>query len=129
MPLSEIADAAIFGSPELDTADDIRWIDFRPGLSYAKVRFDNNKDTEVLVDAYDGDVVSVASRRDAFIERLHSGEFIGGGWTLLSDATAVILILLTLNGLYLWVWPVWSGRTRASPESDLSARPTPGPSK
>ena len=71
MSLDEIARAAVTGTPELSatSANDVRWIDFRPGLSYAKVRFRDGRDTEVLIDAYDGDVVSVASRQDAFLER------------------------------------------------------------
>lgn len=98
----------------LTSSSEIRSIDYRPFRGYAKVRFDDGLDTEVIVDVYDGDVLSSARRLDGLIEQLHSGAIFGDGWILLSDVTAGVLILLTVNGLYLWLAPAWRARTRAA---------------
>lgn len=116
MALSRIAALGIenAGDPELDAVNDIRFIDFRLSAGYAKVRFKDEKSTEVIVNVYNGIIVNVSERQDFFLEGLHSGDELGGRWgRLLIDASGVVLILLTLNGLYLWIWPVWIGRSRA----------------
>lgn len=106
------------GEPQIDAMKDIRFIDFRPSMGYAKVRFKNENSTEVIVNAYEGDVIQLSDRRDFFLERLHGGDKLGGLWgRRLIDASGVVLILLTLNGLHLWIWPVWSGRSRAARDS------------
>lgn len=92
---------------------DVQWVDYRPLSGYAKVRFQDGRDTEVIVDVYDGTAYSAAARRDRFVEDLHSGAVFGQRAVLISDVTGVFLILLTVNGLYLWVWPAWQTRTRA----------------
>jgi uncharacterized iron-regulated membrane protein len=117
MPLSRIAAIGIenAGDPELDAVNDIRFIDFRPPAGYAKVRFKDDKSTEVIVNVYNGRIVNVSERQDFFLEGLHGGDELGGLWgRRLIDASGAVLILLTLNGLYLWIWPVWSGRSRAA---------------
>ena len=116
MALSRIAALGIenAGDPELDAVNDIRFIDFRLSAGYAKIRFKDEKSTEVIVNVYNGIIVNVSERQDFFLEGLHSGDELGGRWgRLLIDASGVVLILLTLNGLYLWIWPVWIGRSRA----------------
>ena len=91
--------------------DDIRFIDYRPSAGYAKVRF-KDAETEVVVDVYDGEIYSIAHRRDIWIEDLHSGVRFGSEGTWLSDLTAGLLVLLTVNGTFLWLRPAWSGRSR-----------------
>jgi hypothetical protein len=124
MQLADIADRAVLAVPErgFELPDDVRWIDFRPDVGYAKVRFADKAETEVILDPFDGDVISVAERRDIYMERLHSGAFIGANMTILSDITAAVLIVLTLNGLYLWVWPVWLSRSRESERVKTNAQ-------
>jgi uncharacterized iron-regulated membrane protein len=97
------------------TADDVVFVDYRPLRGYAKVRFDMD-DTEVVVDAYEGQILSIARRRDRWIEDLHSGLAFGGAGFLLSDVTSLLLIVLTVNGIYLWVRPAWIGRGRPDVE-------------
>jgi len=92
------------------TAVDVRLIDYRPLAGYAKVRF--TTETEVIVDAYDGEVLAVSQRRDRWIEDLHSGVRFGANGWWISDVTAGLLILLMLNGLYLWLRPAVAGRDR-----------------
>lgn len=91
--------------------DDIRFIDYRPSAGYAKVRF-KDAETEVVVDVYDGEIYSIAHRRDIWIEDLHSGVRFGSEGVWLSDVTAGLLVLLTINGIFLWLRPAWSGRSR-----------------
>ena len=97
------------------TADDVAVVDYRPLRGYAKVRFKKD-DMEVVVNAYDGEIMSIARRRDLFIEKLHTGAALGTYGYIASDFSAVLVILLTVNGLYLWVKPAWIGRGR--PESE-----------
>jgi uncharacterized iron-regulated membrane protein len=93
------------------SADDIRLVDYRPLAGYAKVRF-VDADTEVIVDAYEPRVFSIAQRQDIWIEQLHSGLLFGGEWVLLSDITGLVVIAVTINGLYLFVVPGWRARGR-----------------
>ena len=101
------------------TPDGVAVLDYRPLRGYAKVRFKKN-DMEVVVNAYDGEIMSMAPRRDLFIEKLHTGAALGAYGYLVSDLTAVLVILLTVNGLYLWVKPAWIGRGRPEPEGALT---------
>lgn len=96
------------------TADDVRFLDYRPGAGYAKVRF-ADEEWEVIVDVYEPEILSVAHRRDVWMLDLHSGVRFGGRGTWLSDLTAAGLILLTVNGLYLWLRPGHSARSRPVP--------------
>ncbi len=122
LSLSSIATFGIAGAddPELSSVKDIRFIDFRLPSGYAKVRFKGEESTEVIVNMYNGNAINVSSRQDFMIEELHAGEllteeFWGPVWgKRLVDLSGVVIILLTLNGLYLWIWPVWSGRSRAA---------------
>jgi hypothetical protein len=50
-------------------------------------------------------VLHVGPRGDVFFERLHSGEVLGDGWVLLSDAAAVALVALLITGYWLWLAP------------------------
>ncbi len=88
------------------TTDDVRLIDYRPLSAEVKVRF-KDAETEVIVDAYEPEIFSISRRRDVWIEDLHSGVRFGeSGWWL-SDITAGLLILLTVNGLYLFFRPTY----------------------
>lgn len=95
--------------PGAYTMDDVRFVDWRPKSRYAKVRFKD--DYETIVDVYDIRVYASAQRRDRWVEDLHSGVLFGGRGTWLSDLTAGFIIVLTLNGMYLWLAPTWRART------------------
>jgi uncharacterized iron-regulated membrane protein len=117
MALSQIAALGIknAGNPELDAVADIELIEFPLPTGYAKVRFKDADSTEVIVNVYNGRIVNVAQRRDFFLEALHRGDALGGrAGRWLIDVCGLMLILLTLNGLYVWIWPVWSDRSRAA---------------
>jgi uncharacterized iron-regulated membrane protein len=98
-------------------ADDVRLVDYRPGAGLAKVRF-TDAETEVVVDVYEPDILAVSHRRDVWIEDLHSGVRFGEHGCWVSDITAGLLILLTLNGLYIWVRPAYTGRGRPLAQRD-----------
>ncbi len=125
LPLAVLAANGVTAAADrgMTSTEDVRWIDFRPGSSYVKVRFKDDRETEALINAYDGEVIGVASRRDVFLERLHSGAYFGAHWTLMSDIAAGVLVLLTLNGIYLWIWPSWTGRTRTAASADAAGVP------
>lgn len=93
------------------TVDNVRFIDYRPANGYAKVRF-KDAETEVIVDIGENQVYSVSSRRDVWIEDLHSGLWFGSHGWLLSDTAAILLILLSVNGIYVWIQPTWRARGR-----------------
>ena len=64
------------GHPDFKTVEDIDRVDFRPGRRVHKVRSQQN-DTEIQVDAISGKVLSVATRRSDWLERLHDGSLFG----------------------------------------------------
>jgi len=68
------------------TATDVAVVDYRPLRGYGKVRFKKN-DMEVVVNAYDGEILSIARRSDLFIEKLHTGAALGDYDFLVSDLT------------------------------------------
>lgn len=104
LPLAELArraEAAVGPA----AAAGIDRMDVRPGDGLVKVRFDDRTVLEVDVDLNTGQILHVGERNDVFLEKLHSGEIFGDGWVLLSDASAVMLILLLLTGYWLWLFP------------------------
>ncbi len=107
LPLSQLLDIAItkFNHPGYQSEKGINRMDFRPSRGYIKVRFRDPDNTEVIIDTSTGGVMSMASRQDVFMEQLHSGELFGAQWILLSDVTAVALIILTFSGIYIWLFP------------------------
>lgn len=105
LPLAELAQRAAAAAPPAAAAAGIGRIDVRPGDGIAKVRFDDRAVTEVTLDIATGAVVDIGERNDVFIEKLHSGEIFGDSWVLLSDAAALILILLLVSGYWLWLYP------------------------
>lgn len=80
-------------------------MDVRPDDGLVKVRFDDPAVTEVTVDLGSGAVLHVGERNDVFLEKLHSGEIFGERGILLSDALAVLLLLLIASGYWIWLFP------------------------
>ena len=80
-------------------------MDVRPRNGFVKVRFRDRGNTEVTVDLSTGRAIHVGARNDVFLEKLHSGEIFGDGFILLSDASAVALVVTLLTGYWLWLVP------------------------
>lgn len=107
LSLEALGDLARAALDDPDTPIDR--MDVRPDDGLIKVRFDDPDVTEVTVALHDGTILHVGPRRDVFMEKLHSGEILGDGWILLSDAAAVALIVLLATGFWLWLMPRFRG--------------------
>ncbi|SHO59615.1 PepSY-associated TM helix domain-containing protein [Algoriphagus zhangzhouensis] len=91
--------------PEVDR------LDIRPDKGIAKVTFKTHF-TEVQVDGYSGEVLSVSTRHSDWIEKVHDGSIIDFYWTgeegaklTYSTLTALGLLFLAFSGFYLWYYP------------------------
>lgn len=104
LSLAELVEAAKTAAEEAAAAGVDR-MDVRPDDGVVKVRFADRRVTEVTLALHDGRVLSVGERGDVFMERLHSGQIFGDGWTLLSDGLAIGLILLLGSGVWIWLYP------------------------
>ncbi|EAZ79189.1 PepSY domain-containing protein [Algoriphagus machipongonensis] len=86
-------------------------IDIRPDKGIAKVTFKTHF-TEVQVDGYTSEVLSVDTRHSDWIEKVHDGSIIDYYWTgeegaklTYSTLTSLGLILMSISGFYLWYFP------------------------
>lgn len=86
-------------------------IDIRPDKGTAKITFQTHF-TEVQVDGYSGEVLSVATRHSDWIEKVHDGSIFDyyttrGEGAKLTYSTLVSLgiILMAISGFYLWYYP------------------------
>jgi uncharacterized iron-regulated membrane protein len=96
-----------FGSME-----DVDRVDFRPGKRVFKVQSKHNY-SEIQVDAITGKILGVATRNSDKIEALHDGSIFGSFvYQYLMPGVAVITIILTVTGLYLWLAPVIKRRRK-----------------
>lgn len=91
--------------PEVDR------IDIRPDKGIAKVTFKTHF-TEVQVDGYSGNVLSISTRHSDWIEKVHDGSIVDYYWTgkegaklTYSTLTSLGLILMSISGFYLWYFP------------------------
>jgi len=110
MPLAELAiRARAAGGPVVGNTD-VDGMDVRPSEGLVKVRFSDPASTEVTLDIYSGETLTIGSRRDVFAAKIHSGEIFGNGGNFLGDAAAVALILLLVGGWWLWLAPRWRNR-------------------
>jgi len=105
-PLAWLAESARAQDAALAEAP-IDRMDVRPDDGIVKVRFDDERTTEVILRVDDGAVLSHAPRGDVFLERLHSGELFGDRGILLSDLGAAALLVLMASGFWLWLFPRW----------------------
>lgn len=105
LPIAELASRAERAVRPQVAASGIDRMDVRPGDGLVKVRFDDRQVHEVTVDLASGRVLHVGLRNDVFLEKLHSGEIFGDGWTLLSDLAAIALAILVISGYWLWLDP------------------------
>lgn len=105
LPVAELAARAERAVPAAVAASGVDRMDVRPGDGLVKVRFDDPQVHEVTVDLASGRVLHVGLRNDVFLEKLHTGEIFGDGWTLLSDIAAIALAILVISGYWLWLYP------------------------
>ncbi|MBI3885266.1 MAG: PepSY domain-containing protein [Opitutae bacterium] len=92
--------------PEAQIGDwpDVSRVDFRPAKNLVKVTARNR--WEIQLDASTGGVLQVAYRRSDLIEEIHEGSFFHEHAKLwLFFPVAVILLLLTLTGLWMFAQP------------------------
>ena len=105
LSMAELAAAAEGAVASEIAASGVDRMDVRPSKGLIKVRFADRRVIEVTLDIHSGAVLHVGERNDVFLEKLHSGEIFGGFWTLLSDAAAVLVLLLVGTGYWLWLYP------------------------
>jgi uncharacterized iron-regulated membrane protein len=86
-------------------------IDIRPEKGIAKVTFKTHF-TEVQLDGYSGEVLSIETRHSDWIEKVHDGSIIDfyfqgdeGAKLTYSTLTALGLIFLGLSGFFMWYYP------------------------
>lgn len=100
------------GHQDFQGIDDIDRVDFRPGKRVFKVHSIHHY-SEMQVDAINGNILGVATRNSDRIESWHDGSFLGEfAHTYLMPLVAVVLIILTLTGLYLYLAPAINRRAR-----------------
>jgi hypothetical protein len=105
MAIGEQQMARLGEDPEVDR------IDIRPDKGTAKVTFKKHF-TEVQVDGYSGEVLSIGTRHSDWIEKVHDGSIIDfyttgdeGAKLTYSTLVSLGLILLAISGFYLWYYP------------------------
>ncbi|MDN3203438.1 PepSY-associated TM helix domain-containing protein [Algoriphagus sediminis] len=86
-------------------------IDIRPDKGIAKVTFKTHF-SEVQLDGFSGEVLSVETRHSDWIEKVHDGSIVDYYFwqsetakLTYSSATAFGLILMSISGFYLWYFP------------------------
>ncbi|MCK0109279.1 PepSY domain-containing protein [Flavobacteriaceae bacterium S0825] len=110
--LKSIEDIAINYSDSLNLDNTINRIDYRPSKGIAKVRFEYHF-TELQINCYTGDIVSVKQRTADLIEMIHDGSIIDylfksdSHYTklLYSTLTSLGLIILSISGFMMWLRP------------------------
>lgn len=92
-------------NPELDR------IDFRPDKGIAKVLFKNHF-TEIQIDCSTAQIISVSTRYDHIIEKIHDGSIIdyyinntNVSKYLYTTLVTFSLIFMSISGLLLWYYP------------------------
>jgi uncharacterized iron-regulated membrane protein len=91
--------------PDFKNMEDVDRIDFRPDKRIFKVRSKNNY-SEIQVDAVNGKILSIAKRNSDMIEAWHDGSMFGEVvHQYIMPIVAIITVILTITGLYLWLAP------------------------
>ncbi|UJP64425.1 PepSY-associated TM helix domain-containing protein [Mongoliitalea daihaiensis] len=93
-------------------SDVIDRVDVRPEKGIAKIVFKNHF-TEVQVDGYSGEVLSIAQRNSDLIEKIHDGSILDfliassseNTKIIYSTLTSLALIAFAITGFYLWYNP------------------------
>ncbi|MCL6259612.1 PepSY domain-containing protein [Aquiflexum sp. TKW24L] len=101
-----------FARDSLQKSDLIDRIDVRPEKGIAKIVFKRHF-TEIQVDGYSGEILSVSQRNSDLVEKIHDGSILD--FLMVSDSeifkitystlTSVVLLLLCFTGFFLWYLP------------------------
>ncbi|MBW8014953.1 MAG: PepSY domain-containing protein [Planctomycetes bacterium] len=98
--------------PDFKNMEDIDRVDFRPGKRIFKVRSENNY-SEIQVDAVNGKILSIAKRNSDKIEAWHDGSIFGEFvHQYIMPVVAIITVILTITGSYLWLAPAIKRRAK-----------------
>lgn len=96
---------------KLGRDEEVDRIDIRPDKGIAKVTFKTHF-TEVQLDGFSGEVLSVETRHSDWIEKVHDGSILDyyftdgeGSKLTYSTLTSLGLILMGVSGFYLWYYP------------------------
>jgi len=107
--IDSISKDYIYNKFELDTVIDR--IDVRPTKGVAKVLFSNHF-TELQIDVSSGKILSVSSRVDTIIEKIHDGSIIDYFIThsniskiIYSSLISIGLIFMSISDFFLWYFP------------------------
>ena len=91
---------------------DIDRIDVRPEKGISKIR--SNNQWEIQIDNQTKEILSVEYRRSDMIESMHDGSFftdyVKFGWFL---PTAILLIFMSISGIYMFLLPLFMKRKKA----------------
>lgn len=101
-----------FVQDSLGKSSEIDRIDIRPDKGIAKIVFKYHF-TEIQLDGFSGDVLSVAQRNSDLIEKIHDGSILdfltdpdGEGFKIFySTLTGLALLFLSFTGIFLWYNP------------------------
>jgi hypothetical protein len=110
--LEAIQNVALNFSDSLKLDNTINRIDYRPSKGIAKVRFEYHF-TEIQINCYSGEIVSVKQRTADLIEMIHDGSIIDYLFKsdshyvklLYSTLTSLALIILSISGFIMWLRP------------------------
>ena len=96
---------------EINSWDDIDRIDVRPEKGISKIR--SNNQWEIQIDNQTNEILLVEYRRSDIIESIHDGSFftdyVKFGWFL---PTAVLLIVMSISGIYMFLLPLFMKRKK-----------------
>lgn len=108
---AEMISVAQYAMDSLGESTEVDRIDIRPDKGIAKVTFKTHF-SEVQVDGFTGDILSVDTRHSDWIEKVHDGSIIDYYWTgeegaklTYSTLTSLGLIFMSISGFYLWYFP------------------------
>ena len=113
IPVEEmIAIGQAYVRDSLGKSTELDRVDIRPDKGIAKIVFKWHF-SEVQVDGFSGEILSISQRNSDLIEKIHDGsilDFVAGsdGETAkltYSTLTSVALLLLAFTGFFLWYWP------------------------
>jgi uncharacterized iron-regulated membrane protein len=113
IPLEQMMEIGqVFARDSLQKSDLIDRVDVRPDKGIAKIVFQRHF-TEIQVDGFSGEILSVSQRNSDLIEKIHDGSILD--FLVVSDneifkitystLTSVILLILCFTGFFLWYLP------------------------
>ena len=101
-----------FMKDSLQKSHKIDRLDIRPDKGIIKIVFKHHF-TEVQVDGYSGEILSVSQRNSDLVEKIHDGSIVDfilksdseNSKLIYSTLTSLALIILGVSGFYLWLNP------------------------